>query len=87
MLTNPIENPTEPKRTPEEKQAVMDCITRVFNSPDGVVALAEFQRIVDAEDIPLFNIRDCNAYAHYCSGRRSMLKTIKNLSKIKGVRS
>jgi hypothetical protein len=65
------------KRTPEERQAIFDAFTRTFTSADGQVVLAELDRILEAEDVPMFNIRDANAFAHHNGGRRSLLKTIK----------
>lgn len=65
-----------------EKQALkrqsMDIkYAKVFGSVEGKLVLADLERRMEEEDIPLYNIQHVNEFMHYSSGRRSIVKYIR----------
>jgi len=60
------------------KRQSMDAnYAKVFGSPEGKVVLADLEKRMEEEDVPLYNMQHVNEFMHYCSGRRSITKYIR----------
>lgn len=60
------------------KRQSMDIkYVKVFGSPEGKAVLEDLEKRMEVEDLPLYNIQHVNELMHYSSGRRSIIKYIR----------
>ena len=62
------------------RRKIRSYYVQLFTTTEGQEIIKELETHIEQEDAPLFNIRHCNEYMHYVSGKRAVLKRIKQLA-------